>query len=66
MARLSLGKVQGFPLKGLRQLSWVSGETGWAGKGAQSRCSKGPVLGSVILAQAKGMLVIAKEGSLKA
>ena len=53
-------------MKGLRQLSWVSGETGWAGKGAQSRCSKGPVLGSVILAQAKGMLVIAKEGSLKA
>lgn len=66
MARLSLGKVQGFPLKGVRQLCRVSGETGWAGKGALSRCYKGPGLGSVVLAQDKGRLVIAKEGSLKA
>lgn len=66
MARLSLGKVQGFPLKGLRQLCRVSGETRWAGKGAQSRCYKGPVLGSAVLAQGQGRLVIAKEGTLKA
>lgn len=66
MARLSLGRMQGFPLKGLRQLCRVSGETRWAGKGAQSRCYKGPVLGSAVLAQGKGRLVIAKEGSLKA
>ena len=65
MARLSLGKVQGFPLKGLRQLCRVSDETRWAGKGAQSRCYKGPVLGSAVLAQGQGRLVIAKEGSLK-